>query len=108
MRSWARPNSKSWPHFFCNQTAPGICSGWLSKIAPLVRDLEGKLGRAINPTVYAREEFERRVQRENHFLTTVLREKPLFITGGPDELAKLTAGAMRQITSHQPSRIERS
>ena len=84
-----------------------IGSAPLSKIAPLLRDLERKIGRPINPTVYRREEFIKRVQGENHFLKSVLRGEPLFIKGGPDELAELTAGAKNKIPPHQQAGTRR-
>src|SRR5712691_7998220 len=74
-----------------------IGSAPLSRLAPLLRDLERQVGRPINPTVYGRDEFVKRVQGENHFLKNVLRSEPLFIKGGPDELAELTAGAKSKI-----------
>ena len=76
----------------------------LSKIAPLLRDLERQLGRSINPTVYLPEEFISRVRTENYFLKSVLRNKPLYIIGGSDELAKLTAGAKGQAPQDEPAR----
>jgi uncharacterized protein len=79
----------------------------LSKISPLLRDLERQVGRPINPTVYGRGEFMKRVHGENHFLKSVLRSEPLFIKGGPDELAKLTAGAKNKIPPHQPTGTRR-
>jgi predicted nucleotidyltransferase len=93
-----------------------IGSAKLSRIAPLLRDLERQVGRLINPTVYGRDEFTKRVQGENHFLRvqgenhflkSVLRGEPLFIKGGPDELAKLTAGAKNKIPPHQPTGTRR-
>jgi uncharacterized protein len=81
-----------------------IGSAPLFKIAPLLRDLEGRVGRAINSTVYAEDEFKRRLQRENHFLTSVLRKKPLFIKGSADELGKLATGAESQTTPHKQAR----
>src|SRR5581483_10833696 len=80
----------------------------LSKISPLLRELERRLGRAINPTVYTVAEFTERVENENHFVTTVLRETPLFIVGGSNELAKLTAVAKDQRTQNKPPRSRRS
>jgi DNA-binding transcriptional ArsR family regulator len=79
----------------------------LSKISPLLRDLERQVGRPINPTVYGRSEFMKRVHSENHFLKSVLRSEPLFIKGGPDELAKLTAGAKNKIPPYQPTGTRR-
>jgi DNA-binding transcriptional ArsR family regulator/predicted nucleotidyltransferase len=79
----------------------------LSKIAPLLRDLERQVGRPINPTVYGRSEFMKRVHGENHFLKSVLRSDPLFIKGGPDELAKLAAVAKNKIPPHQSTGTRR-
>jgi len=83
-------------------------SASLSQIAPLLRDLERQVGRAINPTVYGREEFKRRVKRENHFIKSVLQKKPLFIKGGPDELATFAAVAEDKAAPHQPRGARRS
>jgi DNA-binding transcriptional ArsR family regulator len=79
----------------------------LSRVAPLLRDLERNVGRPINPTVYGRDEFLKRVQDENHFLKSILRSEPLFIKGGPDELAELTAGAKNKIPPHQQTGTRR-
>jgi DNA-binding transcriptional ArsR family regulator len=84
-----------------------IGSAPLSRVAPLLRDLERQVGRPINPTVYGRAEFIKRVQGENHFLKSVLRTEALFIKGGPDELANLTAGAKNKIPPHQPTGTRR-
>jgi predicted nucleotidyltransferase len=85
-----------------------IGSAPLSRLAPLLRDLERQVGRPINPTVYRTGEFIKRAQGENHFLKSVLREEPLFIKGGPDELAELTAGAKDKASSYQPPRTRGS
>ena len=74
----------------------------LSRMASLLRDLERQVGRPINPTVYSREEFTKRLKSENHFLKSVLREKPLFIIGGRDELAELTSGAKNKTSPNKP------
>jgi DNA-binding transcriptional ArsR family regulator len=79
-----------------------IGSAQLSRVAPLLRDLERQVGRPINPTVYGRDEFVKRVQGENHFLKSVLRGGSLFIKGGPDELAELNTGAKNKTAPHQP------
>jgi predicted nucleotidyltransferase len=84
-----------------------IGSAPLSRVAPLLRDLERRVGRPINPTVYGRDEFIERIHSENHFLKSVLRSEPLFIKGGPDELAELTAGAKNKIAPHQPTGARR-
>jgi len=45
-----------------------------------------KLGREINPTVFAPAEFADRASEENHFVTTVLADKKLFLIGDENEL----------------------
>jgi predicted nucleotidyltransferase len=80
----------------------------LSGIAPTLRTAEQKLGRAVNPTVYSPDEFKRRISRENHFLTSVLRGEPLFVIGDQNDLAKLTAGATDKTSSDQPTGTRRS
>jgi len=79
----------------------------LSEIAPAVRNAERRLGRAVNPTVYRPEEFRRRIQRENHFLRSVLRKQPLFVIGTPDDLAKLAASPKGKATPHEPAGTRR-
>ncbi|GMV81898.1 MAG: hypothetical protein AMXMBFR7_30820 [Planctomycetota bacterium] len=51
--------------------------------------LQEKLGREINPHVLSAEEFAQRVRKEDHFLTTVMREPKLFLIGDEDELEGL-------------------
>jgi predicted nucleotidyltransferase len=48
-----------------------------------------RLVREINPTIFPREEFARKVRAGNHFLATVLEERKLFLIGGQDELESL-------------------
>jgi predicted nucleotidyltransferase len=84
-----------------------IGSAPLSRIAPLLRALERQVGRPINPTVYRRDEFSRRIQSDSHFLSSVLQTKRLFIKGGSDELAELTTGAKNETSQNQPPRTRR-
>jgi uncharacterized protein len=84
-----------------------IGSAPLAQIAPLLRDLERKIGRPVNPSVYARSEFVSRIQHENHFLTSILKTPQLFIKGGPDELADLTAGAKSKTSQSESPRTRR-
>ena len=80
----------------------------LSAVAPALRNAERKLSRAVNPTVYTPDDFRRRIARENHFLTSVLRGEPLFVIGDQNDLAKLTAGATDKASSDQPTGTRRS
>ncbi len=47
------------------------------------------LGREVNPTVYPVDEFVAKVRARNHFLTSVLKTKRLFIIGDEHELSNL-------------------
>jgi predicted nucleotidyltransferase len=80
----------------------------LSAVAPALRNAEQKLARAVNPIVYTPDEFRRRIARENHFLTSVLRGEPLFVIGDQNDLAKLTAVATDKASSDQPTGTRRS
>ena len=85
-----------------------VGSSALSEIAPLLRKAEGRLGRAINPTLYRPQEFKDRIQHEAHFLKSVLGEERLFVIGTQDDLAKLTTSATDKAPSHKPARTQRS
>ena len=50
---------------------------------------ESKLGREINPTVYGPREFREKLAAKNHFLSTVAKEKKLFLIGDEHEFSRL-------------------
>jgi predicted nucleotidyltransferase len=56
---------------------------------PLRRASES-LGREINPTIYAAEEFAKKKANKDPFLTRVLNKPKLFVVGTNDELEKAT------------------
>lgn len=58
----------------------------LSDLIPALRNSERILGRPVNPTVYAVEEFREKVSRGDHFLTAVLAGAKQFVKGGEHEL----------------------
>jgi DNA-binding transcriptional ArsR family regulator len=80
----------------------------LSEVAPVLRRTEERLSRAINPTVYSRAEFRKRVREGAHFLKTVLRQEKLFVIGTQDDLAKLASSPTREDASHQRTGTQRS
>lgn len=45
------------------------------------------LGRTINPTIYTRQEFAKRVKQKNAFLTRVLAQPKVWLIGGEHDLA---------------------
>lgn len=61
----------------------------MRKLFSLLGDTSERLGREINPHIYTVEEFARKVQIKDHFLTQVLETPKSFIKGDEHELAKL-------------------
>jgi predicted nucleotidyltransferase len=53
----------------------------LGDLAPPLRKVEQRLGREVNVTNYSVDEFRRKVARDDHFLTTVLRGRLEFVKG---------------------------
>ena len=45
------------------------------------------LGRTINPTIYTRQEFAKRIKQKNVFLTRVLAQPKVWLIGDEHELA---------------------
>ena len=48
-------------------------------------NLESRLGREINCTIYGVEEFRKKSKQGNQFINTVLKESKLVLVGNPDE-----------------------
>lgn len=58
-------------------------------LVSILKPVEEHMQRPINPTLYSKEEFSKRVRDENHFLKTVLGAEKLFVVGNEDDLAGL-------------------
>ena len=58
-------------------------------VASAMRDGEAKLGREVNPTVYGASEFRKKLAAKNHFLSTVAKDKKLFVIGDEREFRRL-------------------
>ncbi|HMI53377.1 MAG TPA: nucleotidyltransferase domain-containing protein [Candidatus Saccharimonadales bacterium] len=58
-------------------------------VVSALSDSELKLGREINPTVYGPREFREKLAAENHFLSTIAKEKKLFVIGDEREFHRL-------------------
>jgi hypothetical protein len=58
-------------------------------VVSALSDSESKLGREINPTVYGPREFREKLAAKNHFLSTVAKEKKLFLIGDEHEFSRL-------------------
>jgi predicted nucleotidyltransferase len=61
----------------------------LANIAFKIRDLEKKFAREISLKCYNPKEFTKKLKASNHFLTSVMNDKKIFIRGNKDELAGL-------------------
>jgi predicted nucleotidyltransferase len=63
----------------------------LSELTPALRQAERTLGRDLNVTVYATEEFHDKVGKNDHFLTAVLKLPKRFVKGSERELDTITS-----------------
>ena len=50
---------------------------------------QDRIGREVNPSVFAPDEWRRRVADHDHFITSVLREEKLFVIGNEHDLGGL-------------------
>ncbi len=58
----------------------------LRKLTGLLSEHSKSLGREINPHVYSRKEFVRRITEKDHFIKSVLESSKLFIVSTENEL----------------------
>jgi predicted nucleotidyltransferase len=63
--------------------------------------VEASLGRQVNPTVYSLGEFRSKLAAGNHFLTSVLKDKKVFLIGTQDELRKVGGVRLAEAGSKQ-------
>jgi predicted nucleotidyltransferase len=52
----------------------------------VIESVTTRLGRPLNPTIYTRKEFSKRVKEENVFITRVLVQPKIWLIGGEDDL----------------------
>jgi uncharacterized protein len=79
----------------------------LAELTPALRRAEEWLGRAVNPTLYTREEFATKLQAGHHFLKTVLDAEKLFILGELHDLAAAPHHSPGTATHAKPPRARR-
>jgi len=60
------------------------------EVVPRLSGAEKKLRREINPTIYPVREFRSKVASGNHFLTSVLQSKKMFVSGNENDLRELS------------------
>ena len=61
----------------------------LRDLVRVLAPLQEEIGREINPTVYSKAEFQKKISQGHHFLSTILQEPKWFLVGDQDELGKL-------------------
>lgn len=61
----------------------------LAEVSSPLRKAERRLNRAVNPTTYTKLEFAAKTKSNNHFATTVMHSKKLFILGDSREFGRI-------------------
>lgn len=79
-----------------------IGSSGLAEISTILRELERKFNRDINATCYSLNEFQKKFESGNHFLTEVLGRKKIFLIGDENELAEFIGERQREHAHDQP------
>ncbi|MFC1572685.1 nucleotidyltransferase domain-containing protein [Candidatus Eisenbacteria bacterium] len=59
-----------------------------SELVPCLREAGKQLGREVNPNVYSRAEFARRVAAKERFVRSVLDKPKLYVVGTEDDLRR--------------------
>jgi predicted nucleotidyltransferase len=54
-------------------------------LTKLISGIQEKIGREINPHIFTKEEFKKRIKEKDHFVTSILKEEIKFIKGDLDE-----------------------
>jgi predicted nucleotidyltransferase len=62
----------------------------LSELTPALRKAEHLLGRDVNATTYSADEFRSTIEKNEHFLTAVLKRPKQFVKGSERELETFT------------------
>lgn len=82
--------------FAMGEQAPGsdvdlmvIGDTTLKELVPLLRPVEQRIGREINPTIYSLEEFRKRTRSGEHFLTQVIAKPRIMLRGAEDDLSAM-------------------
>lgn len=57
----------------------------LVDMAPAIREMEKKLSREVNPTIYTSKEFAKKIELKDSFIQTVLKSKKILIKGDLSE-----------------------
>lgn len=61
----------------------------LRKLTKLLSGATERIGRVVNPHVMTAEEFVRRAQKKDHFISNILRADKIFVVGNENEFKRL-------------------
>lgn len=61
----------------------------LKEVSKYLSPVAKQLQREINPVVYSKAEFLKKIERKDHFLTSVMSSKKIWIIGDNNELRKM-------------------
>jgi predicted nucleotidyltransferase len=61
----------------------------MTDVAPLLANIQEKLGREINPVVYTHSDFVRQLRQGSHFLNSIIDEPKIYMIGSEDEFRRL-------------------
>lgn len=61
----------------------------LRHLTKLLSGVSEKIGREINPHVFAEDEFQKRIESKEHFVSNVLKSPKIFIIGSDNDLKAL-------------------
>jgi predicted nucleotidyltransferase len=73
----------------------------LDEVLSRLSTVEKAIGRPVNPTVYSIAEFKSKLAAGNHFLSSVLKGRKVFLLGDEDELRKVGRVRLAKAGSHQ-------
>lgn len=62
----------------------------LAELTPALKRMEQRLSRPVNVTLFPQLEFREKLEGGNHFVTSVLAEKKLFVVGTANDLERLS------------------
>lgn len=74
------------------------------EVAAALGAAQDTLSREVNPTVYSSSEFTAKLAAGHHFLTSVMRDKKIFLIGDQHELARLGSERLAHRTPKQHRR----
>jgi uncharacterized protein len=60
----------------------------LADLSPALQKAEARLARQVNPTLFSREEFSKKLSQGHHFLKTVMGNDKFFVLGGENDVAE--------------------